>query len=142
MDFAFVAGVAICGVCNRGQVVPTLKAAQTLRHHAFSQHVTGCQGLAFYTPHVNGPPTVAVLAEALSIGHVFAAMPVTPTGEHIRIEDYEPIPQNDTDPNAVRDAENVRDDLPASTHRRPGTSSKYGRFIQNEATDPSVVPST
>jgi hypothetical protein len=111
MSFAFVSGVAICGVCQQRHVLPALKAAQTLRHHAFAQHVTAHQGLAFYTPHVNGPPSVAELSETLNIGHVFAAMPVTPHGEHIRLEDYAPIPQNDLAPAAVRDIEDERNDL-------------------------------
>ena len=142
MDFAFVTGVAICGVCNRQQILPTLKAAQTLRHHAFSQHVTGCQGLAFYTPHVNGPPTVAALADDLGIGHVFAAMPVTPQGEHIRLEDYVAFERSDWDRPAVRDIENERDDLSSEgTKTRP---DRLDELSADLARPPrlSVTPST
>lgn len=138
MDFAFVSGVAICGVCARTHIVPTLKAAQTLRHHAFAQHVTAHQGLAFYTPHVNGPPSVAEMSELLHVGHVFAAMPVTPHGEHIRLDDYLPIETADLPRLAVRDAENNRDDLSSKEKKtRPDHLDEVEKQLAE--TSPSIA---
>lgn len=140
MSFAFVCNIAVCGVCYQRRILPAMKAAQTLRHHALVQHVTMYQGLAFYTPHVNGPPSVAELSEAVNIGHVYAAMPITPHGEHIRLDDYRPIPQNDLAPATVRDIENQRDDLSSEgTKTRPDRLDELSDDLDRTPL-PSVTP--
>jgi hypothetical protein len=112
LDFGFVCGVAFCGPCTRGPIFALLKESQVLGCRAFAAHAINERGVCFYTPQIDGPPSIAELSDLLHVGHIYGAMPITPAGEHIRLDDYTVALPLDIARAQPLDAEDERDQLP------------------------------
>lgn len=55
-DWRSVAGIAMCNACRNGTDRGLLKIISTMQTHPVNSLITRADGLAFYTPTVDGPP--------------------------------------------------------------------------------------
>jgi hypothetical protein len=81
--FHVITGVAFCVVCATREHYRTLTEAQLIRCQPFAKHCSVVGGVVFYTPRVALATDLRTFAEAVSAEYLYAAFPVTPTGEYI-----------------------------------------------------------
>ncbi len=83
--FYIITGVAFCGLCAAGEQYRTLTEAQIIRCKPFAGHCTNAGGVLFYTPRVGIATSLREFADAVCAEHLYAAFPMTATGEYIAL---------------------------------------------------------
>jgi hypothetical protein len=72
-------------LCATREQYRTLTEAQIIRTQHFAKHCSMVCGLLFYTPRVGIATNLRAFADAVSAEHLYAAFPMTPTGEYITL---------------------------------------------------------